>query len=64
MKIKHNEPYEPLRASAYMSIGEQMDAIYKGFKAIQQQGIKLPKETLDWIAHIEQVKLTFTKPTK
>lgn len=47
-----------------MSIGEQMDAIYKGFKAIHKQGIKLPKETLDWIAHIEQVKLTFSKPTE
>lgn len=63
MKIKHNEPYEPLRASAYMSMGEQMDAIYKGFKALREQGIPLPQETLDWLTHIEQVKSTFTKPT-
>lgn len=61
MKIKHKEDYQPLRRQKYPVIGDQLDAIYKGFESIQKQGIELPQETLDWMARIEEVKNTFKK---
>lgn len=61
MKIKHKEDYRPLRQGRYPEIGDQLDAIYKGFVSIQKQGIQLPQETLDWMAKIKEVKYTFKK---
>ncbi|WP_159990794.1 hypothetical protein [Pelistega ratti] len=61
MKIKHNEPYEPLRSSDYPEIGHQLDAIYKGFKSLQGQGIELPKETKEWLVQIEEIKRKYPK---
>ena len=61
MKIKHKEDCRPLRQGRYPNIGDQLDAIYKGFESIQKQGIELPKETLDWLAEIKEVKDTFKK---
>lgn len=45
-----------LRERRYMPVGEQLDAILKGFKALQSQGFLLPDETADWVRHCEQVK--------
>lgn len=62
MKIKINADASKLRAAEYMCEGDQLDAIYKGFKAISAQ-IELPEETLAWMAHIERVKLKYKKHT-
>ncbi|OFV46701.1 hypothetical protein [Oligella sp. HMSC09E12] len=59
MKIKHKEDPIPHRRSSYHYVGDQLDAIYKGFVAIQNQGIKLPKETEDWINYIASIKEKF-----
>lgn len=61
MKIKHKEDYRPLRQGKYPAIGEQLDAIYKGFEALHLQGFELPQETLDWMSKIKEVKDTFKK---
>lgn len=61
MKIKHKEDYRPLRSSRYPNIGNQLDAIYKGFVALKEQGITLPEETLVWMAEIKEIKDTFKK---
>lgn len=62
MKINHSSDPRPLRAESYMPAGDQLDAIMKGFQAMQKAGIALPQETLDWIAHCEAVKARFKKP--
>lgn len=56
MKIHHQVDVTPLRAAAYMPAGDQLDAILKGFVAMQAAGIALPAETLAWIAHCQAVK--------
>lgn len=61
MKIKHKKDYRPLRQGKYPAIGDQLDAIYKGFLALKEQGFKLPDETLDWMSEIKEVKDTFKK---
>ena len=61
MKIIHKEDYRPLRRQKYPDIGDQLDAIYRGFASIQKQGIRLPQETLDWMSEIKEVKDTFKK---
>ena len=61
MKIKHSEPYGPLRAMAYPKIGEQLDAVMKLAAALRDQGIELPPETAQWVERCESVKRTFKK---
>lgn len=61
MKIRHNPDVRPLRAAAYMDIGDQLDAMMKGLDAIRQAGIELPPETVAWIEHCKSVKDRFTK---
>lgn len=63
MKIKHKEDYRPLRQGKYPAIGEQLDAIYKGFEALQMQGFEFPKETLDWMDSLREIKTTYKKVT-
>lgn len=53
-----------LRERRYMPVGEQLDAIVKGFNALQQQGFLLPDETLGWLRHCERVKETLPKKVK
>ena len=61
MIIEHKEDHAPLRRNAYPEISEQLDAIYKGFSALKEQGIELPKETIEWLEAIDKVKSTFKK---
>jgi len=61
MKIRHTEPYAPLRRQAYPSVGEQLDAVLKMAQALQQQGITLPDETQAWIAQCQAVKQRYAK---
>jgi hypothetical protein len=39
-----------------------LDAIMKGFEAIQAGGIALPKETTDWMEACRAVKARIRKP--
>lgn len=61
MKISHKENPIPLRLASYPDIGDQLDAIFKGFEALREQGIELPQETLDWMSQIREIKSTFKK---
>jgi len=61
MKIRHHEPYAPLRRRAYPSVGEQLDAVLKMAQALQEQGIALPDETQAWIAQCQAVKQRYVK---
>lgn len=55
MRIKAGRPAKILRREQYMPLGDQIDAIYKGFKALAGQ-VQLPPETLAWIASVDRVK--------
>lgn len=61
MKIRHNPDVRPLRAAAYMDIGDQLDAIMEGFDALQKKGIVLPVKTLAWLEHCKAVKKRYTR---
>ena len=61
MKIHHKVDVGPLREAAYMALGDQLDAIMKGFAALQSAGIKLPEETIAWIEHCKAVKESLPK---
>jgi len=61
MKIRHSEPYAPLRRRAYPSVGEQLDAVLKMAQALHAQGIALPDETQAWIAQCQAVKDRYAK---
>ena len=56
MKIVHNPPHGPLRKTAYMDVGDQLDALMKALAHPSSQGISLPAETVEWIEHCKQVK--------
>lgn len=61
MKIHHEVDPLPLRQAAYMDIGDQLDALMKGFDVLQEKGIALPPETVEWIAHCKSVKNRYLK---
>lgn len=58
--------YYKLRQQEYlnnMQITDEIDAIYKGLKAIRDAGtITLPQDTLDWISKCDSVKTNIPKP--
>lgn len=62
MKIQHREPHGPLRAKAYQSIGDQLDAVAKLAAALRDQGIVLPDDVVKWVDHCQAVKAKFKKP--
>lgn len=58
-EINHTSDYRQRRSEEYQRPPDQLDAIFKGFKAIRDAnipGLTLPQDTLDWIARIEAVK--------
>lgn len=61
MKIKHREPYGPLRAKEYPEISDQLDAIFKMAEALKDQGVSLPDDTLKWIENCRKVKDKYRK---
>ena len=52
------------RSSEYPPVGDQLDAISKGFRALQQQGFFIPAETMAWVEHCEAVKARLPKRDK
>ncbi len=61
MKLKHCEPYAPLRKESFMGVSDQLDAIFKMAQELRKQGLTLPPETVQWIDHCELVKAKFKK---
>lgn len=56
-KVTFGRPYDAARAALYPSAPDQLDAIFKGFRAIRDSGlIQLPPETLAWLEYCELVK--------
>lgn len=64
MKIKHKECPIKCRVAVYPCITDQIDAIYKGFTALEEQGFVFPKETQEWLRQIASVKSTYPKREK
>jgi predicted transcriptional regulator len=63
MKIHHTKDIAKLRAAEYPDMGDQLDAVMKGFAAAQVGGMVLPDETKAWIDACQQVKKKYPKPT-
>jgi hypothetical protein len=61
-KLHFGEDYARHRAREYPIAGDALDAILKGFEAVRESGIMLPKETEDWIAACRGVKARIKKP--
>lgn len=49
------------RMIQYPPIGEQLDAVFKMAKALQEQGITLPDATSAWITNLQAVKDKYPK---
>lgn len=60
-KLHHRTDYRKHRGAAYPPVGDALDAIAKGFRALAE-GKPLPAETLAWIEACEAVKATYRKP--
>lgn len=61
LRINDSIEHGPLRAKAYPDVGEQLDAIYKGFAHLDAQGIDVGGEAKQWIEDCRRVKQTFKK---
>jgi hypothetical protein len=61
-KLHFGEDYVRHRGREYPHAGDALDAIMKGFEAIQAGGIALPKETTDWMEACRAVKARIRKP--
>jgi len=61
MIINHTSDYKERRAAVYPKVTDQIDAIYKMAKSLNDQGINLPPEVLDWISSVQLVKDTYPK---
>lgn len=53
--------YRADRIDAYPAIGDQLDALAKGFAALRRHGVPLPDETADWLDDIARVKQVHPK---
>lgn len=53
--------YAEKRMSEYPIMGDQLDAIFKGFKFMQDSGALLPNETADWLNEIDSIKTKYPK---
>lgn len=56
MRIKGRDEPAVRRVHSYPPVGEQLDAIYKGFKALADNGFEFPAETKAWLERIAAVK--------
>lgn len=54
--------YQADRRSAYPPVGDQLDALAKGFAALRESGAMLPSDTLAWLDAVTAVKETHPKP--
>ena len=49
------------RMIQYPPVGEQLDAVFKMAKALEEQGIILPEATSAWITNLQAVKDKYPK---
>lgn len=61
MRLRIKSDFRLHRASGYPPIGDSIDAIMKGFRALINQGIELPAETVTWVEACEKVKRVYKK---
>ena len=61
MRLSHKTDYRRHRIGSYPVMGDAVDAIMKGFRALIDQGIKLPPETVSWVEACEAVKQMYKK---
>lgn len=59
-KIVHSPNPAPLRAAAYPTQGDQLDALWKAFGALAE-GKPVPQEALDMHARVREVKARYPK---
>jgi hypothetical protein len=64
LKIRHSEPYAPLRARAYPAIGDQLDAIMKFACHLRDAGQPLPASVQQWVDDCQRVKQRYPKPVQ
>lgn len=57
------ERVREMRSATYSPIGDQLDALMKGFEALRAQGISFPKETNEWIDTCRVTKSRYPKPS-
>ncbi|MFZ1873583.1 MAG: hypothetical protein WAU54_12560 [Chania sp.] len=56
MKIRLKKDYAEERRKHYMSIGDQLDAIYELAKHFQENGERFPEKVVQWINQVDSVK--------
>jgi hypothetical protein len=61
MKVDLTKNHITARKASYPATGEQLDAIFKMAKALQESGIQLPEETTAWINSCQSVKNKYPK---
>lgn len=57
-----NEAYKDKRRAAYPPIGDQLDAVLKGFESLQSNGEVLPSELVGLLMDWNDVKVLYPKP--
>lgn len=50
------------RRKSYPDIGDQLDAIMKGFAHLRENGVALPPDVEAWIGQCQEIKKRFPKP--
>lgn len=58
MKITHNPDHRPLRAAAYPSVGDQLDALWKIVEALTTHTAP-PPDALAVYAQVQSVKAKY-----
>jgi len=59
-KIVHDPDPGPLRAKAYPSVGDQLDAIWKTLQTLSAE-MQMPPETVAMLEKINAVKARYAK---
>ncbi len=60
-KIRHDPDPRPLRAAAYPSIGDQLDAVMQLADFLLHDGNELPPKVVEWINNCKAVKAKVPK---
>ena len=55
--------YRDKREKIYPRIGDQLDAIYRGFKALKAADIAVGDDADAWLSAVDAVKATYPRPT-
>jgi hypothetical protein len=62
--IVHTRDYRDARKKEYPPVEVQLDALMKGFAALQALGVKLDPDAAAVVNKVMDVKAKFPKPTK